>query len=153
MIKNVIDEIVNAIANKIVDVYGGREKCYPIYDSSLQQGEQRPCFFIKYLKGDEKREIGLQNRFYKDLINFVIVGYTEDGNMSVIYEMINNLNELEYITLSDKTILRADKLHPEVDDGVLQFFIDYKIFIKKEDNELTKMDNYKFDGEVKKDEK
>ena len=152
MVKNVIDEIVNAIADKIVSSYGGKDKCYPIYDSSFQQGEERPCFFIKYLNSEEKREIGLQNRFYKDLINIVIVGYTNDGDISVIYEMIENLNNLEYITLSDKTLLRADKLHPKIDDGVLQFFIDYKIFIKKQDDELTKMDNYKFDGEVKKDE-
>ena len=66
--------------------------------------------------------------------------------------MIDKLYELEYIELTDKTLLRADKLHPEVEDGILHFFIDYEIFIKKDDTTTIKMNNYDMTGEVKKDE-
>lgn len=109
-------------------------------------------FFIKYLNGDENREIGLQDRFYKDKLNFVIIGYTQDGDTEILNDMIDNLYELEYIELTDRTLLRAQKLHPKTEDGVLHFFIDYEIFIKKDDATTIKMDNYDLTGEVKKDE-
>ena len=85
-------------------------------------------------------------------MNFVIIGHTLDGDTEILNDMIDNLYDLEYIELTDKTLLRAHKLHPKIEDGVLHFFIDYEIFIKKEDATTTKMDNYDLSGEVKKDE-
>ena len=149
MVDSVVKEVVIGIATKINKIY---ENKYPIYTDGEQQGVDKPCFFIKYLKGEENREIGLQDRFYKDKLNFVIIGYTEDGNSDILYDMIDNLYELEYIELTDKTLLRAYKLHPEVEDGILHFFIDYEIFIKKDETTTIKMNNYDLTGEVKKDE-
>lgn len=149
MVDSVINEIIIGIATKINNIY---EKKYPIYTDAQQQGVNKPCFFIKYLNGEENREIGLQDRFYKDKANFVIIGYTEDGDTEILNNMIDNLYDLEYIELTDKTLLRAKKLHPKIEDGVLHFFIDYEIFIKKENVATIKMDNYDLTGEVKKDE-
>lgn len=149
MVNNVINEIIYGIAAKI------KQKCsnnYPIYTDSKKQGEERSCFFIKVLNGDESREIGLNNRFYKDLLNIVIIFYTENGETEIVNDMIDNLYELEYIELSDKSLIRAIKLHHKVEDGVLHFFIDYKLFIEKDPNVITKMDDYNLSGEVKKDE-
>lgn len=149
MVNSVINEVVIGMATKINEIF---DKKYPIHTDSEEQGIDKPCFFIKYLNGDENREIGLQNRFYKDKLNFVIIGYTEDGDTEILNDMIDNLYELEYIELTDKTLLRAQKLHPKIEDGVLHFFIDYEIFIKKEDATTIKMNNYDLTGEVKKDE-
>lgn len=149
MVNSVVNEVVIGMATKINKIYN---KKYPIYTDNEEQGLDKPCFFIKYLNGDENREIGLQDRFYKDKLNFVIIGYTEDGNTEILNDMIDNLYELEYIELTDKTLLRAEKLHPKIEDGVLHFFIDYEIFIKKEDATTIKMNNYDLTGEVKKDE-
>lgn len=109
-------------------------------------------FFIKVLNGEESREIGLVSKFYKDLLNIVIIGYTLDGNTEILNDMIDNLYGLEYIELSDKSLIRAIKLHPKVEDGVLHFLIDYSLFIKKDNNETTKMDDYNLNGEVKENE-
>lgn len=149
MVNSVINEVVIGMATKINKIYN---KKYPIHTDSEEQGLDKPCFFIKYLNGDENREIGLQDRFYKDKLNFVIIGYTQDGDTEILNDMIDNLYELEYIELTDKTLLRAHKLHPKIEDGVLHFFIDYEIFIKKDDATTIKMDNYDLTGEVKKDE-
>lgn len=151
MVNNVINEIVIGIATKITKIYEDKGK-YPIYTDNVKQGLEKPCFFIKYLNGEEKREIGLENRFYRDTLNFVIIGHTLDGDTEILNDMIDNLYDLEYIELTDKTLLRAHKLHPKIEDGVLHFFIDYEIFIKKENATTTKMDNYDLSGEVKKDE-
>lgn len=149
MVNSVVNEVVIGMATKINKIYN---KKYPIHTDSEEQGLDKPCFFIKYLNGDENREIGLQDRFYKDKLNFVIIGYTQDGDTEILNDMIDNLYELEYIELTDRTLLRAHKLHPKTEDGVLHFFIDYEIFIKKDDATTIKMDNYDLTGEVKKDE-
>ena len=149
MVDSVVKEIVIGIATKINKIYDNK---YPIYTDAEQQGVDKPCFFIKYLKGEENREIGLQDRFYKDKLNFVIIGYTEDGNSEILYDMIDKLYELEYIELTDKTLLRADKLHPEVEDGILHFFIDYEIFIKKESETMLCMDTCNLIGGIKNEE-
>lgn len=151
MVKNVVNEIVIGIAAKITELYKEKGN-YPIYTDDVKQGLEKPCFFIKYLNGNENREIGLQDRFYKDKLNFDIIGYTEDGNTEILNNMIDNLYELEYIELTDKTKIRAAKLHPKIEDGVLHFFIDYEVFIKKDENTTIKMNDYSHNGEVKKDE-
>ena len=86
------------------------------------------------------------------MLNIVIIGHTLDGNTEILNDMIDNLYGLEYIKLSDNSLIRAIKLYPKIEDETLHFFIDYKLFIKKEDDELIKMDDYSLSGEVKKDE-
>lgn len=147
MVNNVIDEIITGMAATINKTFNNK---YPIYTNNQQQSLEKPCFFIKDLNGERNREIGLQNRFYKDELNFVIIGYTLDGNTKILNDMIENLCELEYIELSDKTLVRADKLHHKIEDGILHFFVDYKLFIKKNNTELTKMNNYNLNEEVNK---
>ena len=134
MVKNVIEAVIYAMAAKMSEIFANDkgESKYPIYKNGEEQGVDKPCFFIKYLTGEESREIGLKDRFYKDTLNFVIIGYT-----------------LEYVTATDGTLLRAMKLHPEIDDGVLHFLIDYKIFVKKENEVAENMNNYDFNEEVK----
>ena len=148
MIKSVINEIVLAIADKIKKIKEYAD--YPIYTDKEEQGLDKPCFFIKVLNGEEKREIGLQDKFYKDTLNIAIIGYTLDGNTEIINDMIDNLYELEYIELSDKSLIRADKLHHRTENGILNFFIDYNnLFIKKDSIKTIKMKNYNLNGEVK----
>lgn len=97
-------------------------------------------------------KFGLKDRFYKNLLNLVIIGYTIDGNTEILNDMIDNLYELEYIQLSDGTLIRAIKLHHKIEDGVLHFFIDLNLSIKKEEVETTPMSTYDFNEEVKRDE-
>ena len=125
MVKEVIDEVVLGIAAKIKEIYKGKEK-YPIYTDRTEQGEERPCFFIKTLIDERKRETGLQDDYYRDLLNIVVIGYTLDGNTEILHSMIENLYDLEYIKLSD----------------VLHFFIDYNLFIKKGKDKTIEMDGY-----------
>ena len=151
MVKNVINEIVLGIADKIHEIYKDKGN-YSIYTDAQKQNLEKPCFFIKVLNGEETKEIGLKNKFYKDMLNIVIIGHTLDGNTEILNDMIDNLYGLEYIKLSDNSLIRAIKLYPKIEDETLHFFIDYKLFIKKEDDELIKMDDYSLSGEVKKDE-
>lgn len=141
MVKEVIDEVVLGIAAKIKEIYKGKEN-YPIYTDRTEQGEERPCFFIKTLIDERKRETGLQDDYYRDLLNIVVIGYTLDSNTEILHSMIENLYDLEYIKLSDGSQIRAMKLHPKIEDDVLHFFIDYNLFIKKEKEKIIEMDGY-----------
>lgn len=149
MVNNVINEVILGIAAKIKQIYANKGD-YPIMTDSKKQDLEKPCFFIKVLNGEENREIGINNKFYKDELNLVIIGYTLDGDTEILNDMIDNLYNLEYIELSDKSLIRATKLHPKIEDGVLHFFIDYNLFIEKDNAEVIKMDNYDLSGEVKK---
>lgn len=153
MVKNVIEAVIYGMAAKISEIFKDEakqgESKYPIYTNGEEQGIEKPCFFIKYLTGNEGREIGQRDRFYKDTLNFVIIGYTLDGDETILHEMLEGLYELEYITATDGTLLRAMNLHPEIDDGVLHFLIDYKIFVKKESEVAENMDSYDFKEELK----
>ena len=73
MVKNVVNEIVLGIAAKVKAIYKDKGD-YPIYTDNEEQGLEKPCFFIKVLNGEESREIGLVSKFYKDLLNIVIIG-------------------------------------------------------------------------------
>lgn len=152
MVKSVVNEIIQGIANKIALLYKDKGQ-YPIYTDRKLQNLEKPCFFIKVLNGEEKNEIGLKDRFYRDLLSIVIIGYAMDEDTEVLNDMSDTLYELEYIELSDKSKIRADKLNHKIEDGILHFFIDYKLFIKKDIHETTKMNDYNLSGEVKEDEK
>lgn len=156
MVNNVIEEVIYGIAAKIAELYPSdkeKGKCkHPIYTDNEEQGVERPCFFIKYITGEESREIGITDRFYKDTLNFDIMGHTIDGDTELLHSMLEDLYDLEYIKLSDESLIRATKLHPKIEYGVLHFFIDYKLFIQKGNSEKIEMDDYNLGEEEKEDE-
>lgn len=148
MVKSVVNEIVLGIAAKIKATFKDKGN-YPIYDDNQEQGVEKPCFFIKVLNGEEKRDTGLENRFYWDSLNIVIIGYTLDGNTEILNNMMDNLYELEYIELSDKSLIRAAKLYPKIEDGVLHFFVDYHLSIQKDNIRTVSMNDFKLSEEEK----
>ena len=117
MVKSVVNEIIQGIANKIALLYKDKGQ-YPIYTDRKLQNLEKPCFFIKVLNGEEKNEIGLKDRFYRDLLSIVIIGYAMDEDTEVLNDMSDTLYELEYIELSDKSKIRADKLNHKIEDGI-----------------------------------
>ncbi|MBR3697602.1 MAG: hypothetical protein IKM97_05025 [Clostridia bacterium] len=144
----VINKVIEGISLKINEVFGEK---YEIYDDNTEQGMNKPCFFINYLDGDESRQIGLENKSYLDTLHFDITGFEVDDDRKKLNDMADKLYDLEYISLQDKTLLRADSLKPRISDGVLHFFIDYRIFIDKTNNSQTldKMENIQLNEEVR----
>lgn len=142
----VINSVIAGISLKIKEIFGDS---HHIYDDSVEQGMIKPCFFINFLDGEETRQIGLEIKSYLDTLHFDITGFAENDDRATLNDMADKLYSLEYITLNDKTLLRADKLKPKIQDNVLHFFIDYKIFINKKDTESTKMSEFEYNEEVK----
>lgn len=142
----VINPIIAGISIKINELFGDG---YKIYDNNVNQGMEKPCFFINFLDGEESRQIGLEIRSYLDTLHFDITGFAENDDRATLNDMIDKLYDLEYIKLENGVLIRADKMKPKIEDDVLHFFIDYKVFVNKKDDESIKMDNYDYNEEVK----
>lgn len=142
----VINPIIAGISIKINELFGDG---YKIYDNNVNQGMEKPCFFINFLDGEESRQIGLEIRSYLDILHFDITGFAENDDRATLNDMIDKLYDLEYIKLENGVLIRADKMKPKIEDDVLHFFIDYKVFVNKKDDESIKMDNYDYNEEVK----
>lgn len=142
----VINSVITGISLKIKELFGDT---YYVYDSAVKQGMKKPCFFINFLDGEESRQIGLEVKSYLDTLHFDITGFAVNDDRASLNNMADKLYYLEYITLNDGTLLRADSSKPKIQDNELHFFIDYKIFINKKDSENTRMSEINHNEEVK----
>lgn len=142
----VINTLITSISLKINEIFGDSHK---IYVQNVEQGMEKPCFFINFLDGEENSQGGIEIKSYLDILHFDITGFAENDNRRTLNDMADKLYYLEYITLEDGVLLRADKLKPKIQDNVLHFFIDYKIFINKNREKSESMDNFNFNEEVK----
>ena len=141
-----VNDVITGLSLKIKELFGEE---YHVYDDIVNQGMEKPCFFINYLDGEEKRQIGLEIKSYLDILHFDITGFALNDDRASLNDMADKLYYLEYITLNNGILLRADSLKPKIQDNVLHFFIDYKIFINKKDTESTKMSEIDYNEEVK----
>ena len=142
----VINTVISGLSLKIKELFGDN---YHIYDDKVKQGMQKPCFFINFINGEESRQVGLEIKSYLDTLFFDITGFAENDERAELNNMIDKLYNLEYITLADGTLLRANSLKPKIEDNVLHFFIDYKIFINKKGEESIKIEDVNFNEGVK----
>lgn len=122
-----VNNIINAISIKLNQVFGDG---YRIYDESVKQGLKEPCFFVLTLNPSQSTLIG--NRYFRqhpfDIHYFPLV----TDSKRELQDMGSKLFEvLEYITLEDGDLLRGQEMRYETVDGVLHFFVDYNMVVKK----------------------
>ena len=121
-----INDIINGIAIKLNEVFGSD---YKIYKENIKQGLKEPCFSIVMLEVTESAK--LPNRYFRSY-PFDIHYFPKTKTKTEMYNVAEQLLiELEYITILDN-LYRGTKMRYEVVDGVLHFFVNYDLFIKKE---------------------
>lgn len=131
MISSIIKGISVAINTEFGDVY-------TIYTESIKQGLKEPCFFISCLNPTNKVFFG--ERYFRT--NQMCIQYIPT-NTSVEKEECNAVAErlfncLEYITVGEDPV-RGSKMNSEIIDGILNFFVNYDLFIMKLKNEEVAM--------------
>lgn len=124
--------IVEAISTALDAEFG---EDYEIHMEEIKQGLKPPCFFIVSL--NPTTELFLGKRYFKT--NGFCVQYfpQSDKKQRECNDIAERMNWcLEYITVSgDKC--RGTKMHHEVINGVLNFFVNYDFFVyKKEVSEV-----------------
>ena len=119
-----IQYIVDGISEKLNEVFGDD---YKIYTESKKQGLKAPCFFIQLLNPANTRV--LNKRFFRRNLFAIQYFPASDEPKAECYKMQDDLYlALEYITV-DGDLQRGIRMRGEFSDGVLNFFVNYNMFV------------------------
>ena len=141
MINKIIDGISIAINSEFGDDY-------EIYMESIEQGLKEPCFSILCLNPTIEQFLG--QRYFRTN-QFCIHYFPKSSERQYeCNEVAERLFEcMEFITV-DGDLVRGNSLHTEISDGVLSFFVNYDLFIRKTE-EVAIMEILKLETESKGD--
>ena len=129
-----INEIVVAISKALYNEFGEE---YKIYAENVEQGLERPCFFIQCISPKIKRFRG--NRFYfaSQFVAQYFPSSTTDYRAENLDMTERLFDALEFIDTDDGKIMGSDIDSNTNSDGVLSFFINYNLFGVKEQAETS----------------
>lgn len=131
-----INEIIDGISVAINSEFGDP---YEIYTESIEQGLVEPCFSIVCLNPTINQVLG--KRYFRT--NQFCIHYfpSSDEKRSECYAMIDRLTSaLEIITV-DGDLCRGTDMHSEVVDNVLSFFVNYNMYVYKEETTEAVMES------------
>lgn len=122
-----INSIIESISISLNAEFGDD---YTTYTESVEQGLNEPCFFLFCLNPTNRVFLG--NRYFRE--NQFCIQYFPADKIKA-KEECNAVAErlfscLEYITVSGD-LVRGNKMKYEVVDGVLNFFVNYDLFVYK----------------------
>jgi len=118
--------IIDGISEKLNSVFGDE---YEIYTEQIKQGMKTPCFFIQLITPENVQIMG--NRYFrKNLFCIQFFPSSNEPNAECCYMQDALYLALEHITV-DGDLQRGIKMCGEFIDGVLHFFVNYNMYIKK----------------------
>ena len=120
MISKIVDGICIALNAEFGDTY-------KIYTESIEQGLQEPCFSV--LCVNPTNELFLGKKYFRQ--NLFCIQYFPSSNdkYEECMEVLERLYDcLEIISVGDDS-QRGTQMHGEVVDGVLNFFVNYDMFV------------------------
>lgn len=123
-----INSIIESISISLNDEFGDE---YTTYTESVEQGLKEPCFFVSCINPTNR--IFLGKRYFRT--NQFCLQYFP-AHRDRAKEECNAVAErlfscLEYITVTGD-LVRGTKMKYEVADGILNFFVNYDMFVYKE---------------------
>lgn len=137
--KNLITNIIVGIAKTLFQTFGSK---YRVYVENVEQGFTEPCFSIQHLLAMNEPKIPVQylrrysfnvHYFPKDKLHANDEMHEVARQLFLILEYIfvfykDGENELDYS-------IKASKMSYEIQEGHLHFFVDYNLFVKKQQDE------------------
>lgn len=126
---NYINEIIDGIAKSLFNSFK-----YPIYIDEIKSDAQFPCFVIETLNTEQTHimDVRYERRNDFDIMFFI----SDDDYIEEQQVQINPITEslyfdLEYITLSDGSLLNGIDMSHRITDGILHFKVSYEYHILK----------------------
>ena len=120
-----INSIISSISIALNAEFGDRYKNY----KEKKQNLEEPCFFIQCLNSTQR--LFLNKRYFKKN-QFCIQYFPETSNKNeeclAVAERL--LERLEYLIVNSDLVM-GTKMHYEVIDGILHFFVNYDMFVYK----------------------
>lgn len=138
-----INSIVKAISIALNTEFGN---AYKIYAEEVKQGLKEPCFFVFCI--NPTNELFLGKRYFR--ANQFCIQYFPSTNKKK--EESNAVADRLYLCLEliavDGDLVRAAKMHYEMVDGVLNFFLNYDLFVYRKE-QTDPMETIETDTTVK----
>lgn len=126
-----INSIIEAISVTLNGAFGDG---YEIHMEELEQGLEEPCFFISCLNPSVSQFLG--KRYFRTnqfCIQYFPAAREKQHECNDVAERLYEC--LEYITPDgDTSPIRGTKMKHKVVDGVLNFFVNYDLFVYKKDS-------------------
>lgn len=124
-----INQLMDGISVKLHQVFGDG---YKIYNANVEQGLVEPCFFIKLLNPSQSPLLGTRRvRVNPFDIHYFPDPKSSTGEVNEVVELL--FGSLEYITLPNGDMVRGTKLHFEMVDSVVHFFVNYDLITRKDE--------------------
>jgi hypothetical protein len=139
-----ITAIIYALSVAINAEFG---ESYEIYTESVEQGFSEPCFSIICLNPRIDQKLG--KRYFRT--NMFCVHYfpSSDEKRSECHSVAERLfGALEYITITGD-LCRGTNMRYEISDDVLLFFVNYDLFVRKDEASEQFMESVTHDTTMK----
>ncbi|WP_392462360.1 DUF6838 family protein [Streptococcus parasuis] len=130
-----INKIIDAISISLNSAFGDG---YEIYTESIEQGLQEPCFSVFCL--NPTNNLFRNNKYFRN--NQFCIQYfpSTDEPKAECNTVLEKLFDcMELITVNGD-LTRGSRMNGEVVDGVLNFFINYNMFVYKVEVPADKME-------------
>ena len=139
-----ITAIIDALSIAINAEFGEN---YEIYTESVEQGFSEPCFSILCLNPSVSQKLG--KRYFRT--NQFCIHYfpSSEEERTECHSVAERLfGALEYITVTGD-LCRGTNMHYEISDDVLLFFVNYDLFVRKDEASEPVMEILTHDTETK----
>lgn len=139
-----INKIISAISEALHSEFGD---AYEIHKESIEQGLQEPCFSILCINPNIEQFLG--RRYFRQTQFCIHYFPSTAQKFEESFGALDRLMDcLEYITI-DGDVTRGTKMNGEVADGVLNFFVNFDMFVYKGKNDEIFMETQKVSTDVK----
>lgn len=123
-----LNKIITGIAQALDSTFNENEE-YEIYVDNIEQGLNEPCFFVFTLNPSSKQLVA--NRYYRTY-PFDIHYFPKNANSNIeINEVIEKLFLCFECINIDGNLVKGTNMKSETVDGVLHFFINFNMVVKK----------------------
>lgn len=140
MINKIIDGICVAIDSEFGD-------SYEIYTESIEQGLVEPCFSILCLNPTINQVLG--NRYFRTHQFCIHYFPSSSDGKSECYSVVERLMDcLETIEVDGDSVM-GTKIHAEITNGVLSVFVNYNMYVRKENPAEPSMEEVSHNSTVK----
>lgn len=124
-----INDVIEGIATVL-----NKEYKYSIYVDEIKSDAEFPCFVIETLNTDHIHVISdrYERRHDFDIMLYIADDdYIEDHRKQINPIVEQLYFDLEYITLSDNSLLQGEDMSYRITDGILHFKVSYSYHIRK----------------------
>lgn len=144
-----INKIIDAISISLNSEFGDG---YEIYTESIEQGLQEPCFSVFCL--NPTNDLFRNNKYFRNnqfCIQYFPSTAEPKAECNAVLERLYGCLELITVVENETTnsLTRGSRMKGEVIDGVLNFFVNYNMFVYKVEVPADNMENLDVNSDVK----